>query len=508
MKKCIAIFMAAMMSFGMAACSSGTDAPSNGNASSQTPAETKDTLRIAYPTDPEGFDPQRTAAVATFNVSSNIYDTLLAVTPEWEIEDRLAESHSVSEDGRSITFKLREGVLFHDGTELTADDVLFTFQRLKDDESPKSGDYANIVQIEKVDDYTVTFTTDTLDVDLENLFVYPWTAIVPEGATDLKTKPVGTGAYKFVEWIPQQQITLVRNDDYFLGAANIPNLELYLMTDATSMLAALQVGDIDITEITGDQVEILGGDENFQVYAEPMNAIQLLALNLENEALSDLRVRQAIGHAIDKQAIIDAVIWGYGDEVGSHLPIGSPDYIDTTDVIPYDPEASKALLAEAGYADGLTLSLTLPKSYQIHVDVGQIIADQLSQVGITVNINIVEWAEWLSEVYGAKNYDMTVMAHSGRLDSRSFLTRYHSQSGDYLSLITGEVDALLEQLPQTTDAAARKEMYAQIQTILAEQLPAVYVQTPNKLFGMAGDVQGFRVYPIDIYEYRNVSFAE
>ncbi len=475
----------------------------------KTEKAAQDVLRIAYTTDPEGLDPQRTAAVATFNVTSSIYDTLLAITPDWQIQPRLAESYIVSPDGMEITFTLRHGVKFHNGREMTAQDVKYSFERLKGAGSPKAKDYDNIKQIEVNGDYTVKFITSKLDLELAKAFIYPWTAIVPQEAADtLKTNPVGTGAYKFVQWIPQQKLALTRNDDYYLEPAKIKDLEFVLIPDATSQLAALQVGNIHITEISGNQVKILGDTPGLKVYTEAMNAVQILALNLENKALADVRVRQAIAKAINKEDILATVVWGYGDKVGSHLPVNYPDYVDTNNIIPYDPEGAKKLLAEAGYGDGLKLELTLPKSYQIHVDTGQVIADQLNKVGITADIKIVEWGQWLSDVYSGKKYDMTVVALSGRLDSYYFLKRYQSQSGDFISFITGDVDQLLAQSTSEMDPIKRKEIFKQIQVILAEKVPAVYIQTPHKTFGLADNVEGFRIYPLDIYEYKDVSFQK
>ncbi|MEQ8201127.1 MAG: ABC transporter substrate-binding protein [Syntrophomonadaceae bacterium] len=470
---------------------------------------TSDILKVAYPTDPQGLDPQRTAAVATFNITGNIFEGLLAVTPDWQVTPRLAESYTISPDGMEITFILKKGVKFHNGREMTAQDVKYSFERLKGEGSPKAADYKNINKIDVVDNYTIKFGTASRDVELAKAFCYPWAVIVPaEAADNLKTNPVGTGAYKYVEWIPQQQVILTRFDDYHGEKAKIKDIGLVLIPDATSQLAALQVGDVQITEVTGNQIKLLKDNPKFQVYTEPMNATQLLALNLENKALSDLRVRRAIAKAINKDDIIATVVWGYGDKVGSHLPVNYPDYVDTNSVAPYDPEGARQLLAEAGYGQGLTLKLALPKNYQIHVDTGQIIADQLSKVGITANIEIMEWGQWLSDVYTAKKYDMTVVALSGRLDSRYFLKRYRSDSKDFVSLITGDVDQLLDQAGTETDPAKRKEIFKQIQFILAEKLPAVYIQTPHKLFGMAANVQGFRIYPIDIYEYKDVSFKK
>lgn len=469
----------------------------------------EDVLRVAYSTDPQGLDPQKTAAVATFNITGSIYDTLVAITPDWKIEPRLAESYTLSPDGMEITFNLRKGVKFHNGREMKAQDVKYSFERLKGEGSPKAGDYKNISKVEATGDYTVKFTTASLDVELIKAFTYPWTAIVPAEASDkLQTNPVGTGAYKFVEWIPQQQVILTRNDDYFGEKAKIKDLGFVLIPDATSQLAALQVGDIHITEITGNQVKTLGQNPALKVYTEPMNAVQILALNNNNKALSDIRVRQAIAKAINKDAIIETVVWGYGNKVGAHLPVNYPDYVDTNSVMPYDPEGAKKLLAEAGYGQGLKLELILPKSYQIHVDAGQIIADQLSKVGITADIKIIEWGQWLSDVYNGKKYEMTVVALSGRLDSYYFLKRYHSGSKDFISIPTGDIDQLLEQSVKERDAAKRQEIFKQIQMTLAEKVPVVYIQTPHKTFGLAKNVEGFRIYPIDIYEYKNVYFAK
>ena len=222
MKKKLALLLAGLLALGLTACgnSNGGNSGNTGNNETQGDAsaatEAKTELNLGYQIDPEGLDPQRTAAASTFIVTNNIYDTLLGVTTDSQLTNRLAESYELSEDGLSITFHLRQGVLFHNGRELKAADVAYTFSRIQDEECPKSGDYKNIIDIQTPDDYTVVFTTANLDTMLPTLFAYPWTAIVPEEAADtLKTNPVGTGAFRFVEWTPQQSITLERNDNYW-----------------------------------------------------------------------------------------------------------------------------------------------------------------------------------------------------------------------------------------------------------------------------------------------------
>jgi peptide/nickel transport system substrate-binding protein len=476
----------------------------------QTPAtktEAKTELKMAYSVDPEGLDPHRTAAASTFSVTNNIYDTLVGVTSDWKITPRLADTWKVSDDGMQITFNLKKGVLFHNGRELKASDVVFSFNRLKDAESPRARDYANIVKIEAPDDYTVKFTTEKLDVELIKSFAYPWAAVVPqEAAASLKTQPVGTGAFKLKEWVPQQHIILERNDKYYGEKAKLETVKLVLIPDATSMMAGLQVGDYDIIPLTGDQVKMLEGKNEYKILSQPMNAVQIMALNTDNKILANEKVRQAIAMAINKDEVIEASMFGYGDKIGSHLPPTSPDYFDTNSIMPYNPEKAKQLLAEAGYPNGFEIKMALPKNYQLHVDAGQVIADQLSKIGIKVNIELIEWGKWVSDVYTNKNYETTVVGHTGRLDSYAFLSRYKSASKDYISLKTGEVDDLLNNALKELDAEKRKEIFKEIQVILANKLPAVYLQTPRTMLGMGSNVEGMEIFPIDIYDFKGVNF--
>jgi peptide/nickel transport system substrate-binding protein len=340
-------------------------------------------------------------------------------------------------------------------------------------------------------------------------FAYPWTAIVPEEAADnLKTAPVGTGAFKLKEWNPQQNLTLERNDNYFGEKAKLETVKLVLIPDATSMMASFQVGDLDIIPLTGDQVTMVENNEAYQVVSEAMNAVQILSINTDNEILKNEKVRQAMAMAINKDEVIEASMFGYGDKIGSHLPPTSPDYYDTNNMIEFNPEKAKELLKEAGYENGFDINMTLPKNYQLHVDAGQVIADQLSKIGINVNIEIVEWGTWLSDVYTAKKFDTTVVGHTGRLDSYAFLARYKSDSNDYISLKTGEVDQLLSDALKELDDNKRTEIYKQIQEILAEKLPAIYLQTPRTMLALQKDVQGMEIFPIDVYDFSTVSFAE
>ena len=471
--------------------------------------EVKTDLIMGYTTEPEGLDPHRTAAASTFTVTNNIYDTLVGVTPQWGTEPRLAKEWVISDDGMEITFTLRDDVYFHNGRQMTAKDVEYSFNRLKDAESPKARDYENIVEIEVLDNNNIKFTTAELDVELLKSFVYPWAAVVPEeDVANLKTKPVGTGAFTLQEWVPQQHLILQKNDNYYGDDIKLQTVKMVLIPDATSMMAGFQVGDLDIIPLTGDQVTMVEGNEDYKVISEPMNAVQIMSLNTKNEYLSNEKVRQAMAMAINKDEVIEASMFGYGAKIGSHLPPTSPDYYDANNVIEYNPEKAKELLKEAGYENGFTINMSLPKNYQLHVDAGQVIADQLGKIGINVNIQLIEWGTWLNDVYGAKNFDSTVVGHTGRLDSYAFLSRYKSDSNDYISLTTGEVDELLENALHELDENKRKEIYKEIQVILANKLPAIYLQTPHTMLALQKNVEGMEIFPIDFYDFKDVYFTK
>lgn len=499
--KLLLLIIAVLLLFSVTACQK------QDNSNNETPLKTS--LTMGYTTEPEGLDPHRTAAASTFMVTNNIYDTLVGVTSDWEVVPRLAKEWTISKNGMEITFKLRDDVKFQNGRDMTAKDVQYSFNRLKDAESPRARDYANITKIEVEDDFTIKFITEKLDVELLKSFAYPWAAIVPEeAALNLKTKPVGTGAFVLEEWIPQQHLVLRKNDSYYGNKPKLDTVKLMLIPDATTMLASFQVGDLDIIPLTGDQVTIVENKPEYKVISEPMNAVQILSLNTNNPALANENVRKAIAMAINKEEVIDVSMFGYGDKIGSHLPPTSPDYFDTNDVIEYNPEKAKQLLKAEGYENNLEFTLSLPKNYQLHVDAGQVIADQLAKIGITAKIEIIEWGTWLSEVYGNKNFDMTVVGHTGRLDSYAFLSRYKSTSNDYISLKAGEIDKLLERAQQELDDDKRKEIYKDIQVILANKLPAVYLQTPRTILALQKNVDGMKIFPIDFYDFKEVHFKE
>jgi len=489
--------------------STSSSSSSISSAQSNQEASSRDTLNVAIMTDPEGLDPQKTSATSTYFVTTNIYEPLVVMDENWHIQPRLAESWEVADDYKSVTFHLKKGVKFHNGREMTAQDVKFSIERLHEDDSPKQKYYANITGAEIVDDYTITFTTEKPDAVLLTSFAYPWSVIVPEECADtLKTAPVGTGAYRFDNWVPQQELNLTRNEDYYDTLASIEKVAYKIVPDATSAMVGVLNGDVDLVDVTGNPVDSIQNNEAVSLYQKGINSVTILGMNLDNEYLSNELVRQAMACAINKDEIIQSVNQGNGDKVGSYLPSSAAEYIDTNDVLPYDVDHAKELMTEAGYQDGFSINLTLPKTYPMYTNIGQIIADQLEKIGIHCNIEVVEWADWMQNVYTDKNYDMTVMANSGRLSAYDFIARFRSDSGDYISYKTGEADEILDQLSDEMDPDTRTQLVQDFQRLIAEKVPVIPIETQHRIYAMNSALQGFVMYPSETTEFKLLSFSE
>jgi len=504
-KQLAALFLAAVLALFLAGCSPSDIDPQSSNPPA---AFTRTELNMALSVDPDGLDPHRTAAASTFQITNNIYDTLVKVKPDGSLIGGLAEKWDVSADGMSITFHLRDNVKFHNGVVCDADAVVKSFERLKGEGSPRAADYANFTVTSK-DSGTVLITLGKLDVAAISSFAYPWSAVVEVGAADtLKNKPVGTGPFTLESWIPQQSLTLAKNPDYY-SPAKLEIVNFKMMPDATARISAFRNGELDIIGVGGEQVASFVGDADFELVSGASNALQLMAMNLQNQALSDVRVRQAINYAVDKQALIDTVWFGYGELIGSHFPTVLKEYVDNGGEYAYDVSKAKQLLKEAGFENGLTLEMYLPKNYSAYVSAGQVIADSLKEIGITCNIHIIEWAAWLSDVYAGRKYDLTVVGHTGRLDPYVLLARYQSDSGEnYFNYSNEEVDRLLNEYKSETGEARRTEIVKEVQEILAADVPAFYIQTPISIYVARGVVAGFTTYPIDIYEMKDVYFTK
>jgi peptide/nickel transport system substrate-binding protein len=491
----------------LAACGA---TPQGGSATPGANPVRGGTLTVAIAANPDGFDPQKTVAAATFQITRNIYDTLVQTDSQSVIQPDLATKWSPSADGLKWTFTLRDGVKFQNGRTMTSADVKYTFDRMlnKDTAAPRAADFGVIQSVDTPDAHTVVFTLKQPQTAFLSNLAMGWAAIIPqEAVANLANQPVGTGPFKLVEWVKDGSVTLERNPDYFIS--NEPYLDkvvFRVITDTAARLAALRAGEVDvIPELPAQEVAAVKADPNLRIIEEPFNGIQLLAINNKTPPFDNIKVRQALEYAIDKQAVIDTAQFGLGVPIGTHLPPVSDYYVDLTSKYPYDPAKAKELLAEAGYPNGFDTTIILPQPYDYHIRNGQVIAEQLAKVGITVKLETMEWGTYLAQVYNGRQYALTTLGHTGRLDPDPFMNRYVSTAKEnYMNYSNPEYDALAAQGAVETDLVKRHQIYAQMETMLADDAVAVYLLAPTSTVTVRSAVQGWVVYPIDIYDLRTV----
>jgi len=378
-------------------------------------------LIVGLQLEPPHLDPTSAAAGAIDQVLySNVFEGLTRFGSDGSVNPGLAESWEISGDGLTYTFKLRSGVLFHDGTTMDADDVVFSLDRARAEDSANAQKalFEGIESTEAVDPTTVKVTLSSANGSF--LFNMAWgdaVIVAPESIENIKTNPVGTGAFKFANWVQGDQIELVRNADYWGTPAALEAAIFKFISDPTAAFAAMMAEDIDVFSgyPAPENLPQFEADGRFQVLVGSTEGETILSINNKLPPFDDVRVREAVAHAIDRQAIIDGAMFGLGTPIGTHFAPHNPDYVDLTGNSQYDPELAKSLLAEAGYPDGFTTTLKLPPPSYARRG-GEIIAAQLRQVGIETEISNLEWAQWLEQVFRGDDFDLTIVSHTEPMD--------------------------------------------------------------------------------------------
>jgi peptide/nickel transport system substrate-binding protein len=476
------------------------------------------TLVVAVLLDPDGLDPWRTAAACSYYITWNIYSTLVRANADtWEIEPALAKSWEVSENSTVYTFHLRTGVKFHNGREMTADDVKWCFDKIRD---PNFGhvkwkDYnVTIDRVEVVDNYTARFY---LKSPMGNLFLanlaMQYAAIEPreevEKYGNLKIHPIGTGPYKFVEWIEGDHVKLVKFDDYWEpGLPSLDEIIIKPVGEEAARIAGLKTGDYDVIQaLDPPDANDINATKGLKVVELPGTIIFATIINNKRPPYDDVRVRQAMAYAINKDEIIEIQFLSYAKKVGCWMnPTYSVYNLDTEMYFPYDPEEAKKLLTEAGYPNGFEFTYTLPSNYEYHIKTATIIQSQLAKVGIKANFEMVDWSTWLSRVYSGRDFQVTQIGHTGRIDPYQLLDRFGSQAPtNYMNYNNSRVDALLEKdLKQILKLEERISLYHEILSTMTTEVASLPICIPSNLFGMKEDVQGWKGFPIDIFDLRTV----
>lgn len=467
------------------------------------------TVGIAQDLD-DSLDPHLAVAAGTKEVMFNVFEGLMKPTSTGDLTPAVAESYTVSEDRLTYTFTLREGVKFHNGDEVTAEDVVYSISRCADttDGTPLVEAFSVIQSVEAVDARTVAITIS----EPSNEFIsYMTTAILPADYDQQDTAPVGTGPFKFVSRAAQDNIVLERFDEYWGTPAYLDKVTFKIMENADSLVMSLQSGAIDLcSHLTSTQVAQLGGD--FYVAEGTMNLVQALYLNNAEKPFDDVRVRQALCYAVDKQGIIDLAFDGYGSPIGSSMYPAFGKYFDEslTNYYTKDVEKAKSLLTDAGYPNGFEMTITVPSNYQPHIDTAQVLVEQLKEIGVTAKIELVEWGTWVSDVYAGRQFQSTVVGvDASNMTARALLERFTSDyAKNFINYNNADYDALFQQALTTYDDAGQTAIYKAMEKNLTENAANVYIQDLADLVAVRQGLEGVTFYPIYVLDLSTVRYAE
>ncbi|MFZ5677977.1 MAG: ABC transporter substrate-binding protein [Pseudomonadota bacterium] len=444
------------------------------------------TLKLGFSADPAGFDPARGPSGMSHVVIEQVYSTLMSLDPDAVPYPDLAEKFEQSADGLEYTFHLRKGVKFHDGSELTAEDVKFTFDRLraKDTGYSYGSQVETIKEVVVVDPYTVTFKLTQTTGPFLVYMAFPGSSIVPkklvEGGHDLNSKPVGSGPFKFVSYEPRSMVKFARNEDFYeAGKPYVDALEFHLIADITALTNAVISGNINFSnEIPPKDWQTVSATPGLVGLTLEGSRYYWLLMNNTVAPLDNPKVRQAIAHAIDRSAIVAGVFFGQAVPFkGGVIPEWSWGYAGIDYFTPgANPEKAKALLAEAGHADGFATSITMASSFPAMVAMAPIIQANLAAVGIKAEIKTMEIPRYWDEVWGPSKFDMTSMYWVSPLaDPDDFVTNNYA-CGMAINVQKSCSKAMDEALAKAKSAAtqeARKAAYAEQQKLSLEEMPIV-----------------------------------
>jgi len=472
-------------------------------------AEETSKITIGIPQDIDGLDPHKAEGAGTREVLFNIFEGLVKPDENGNLNPAVASDVTVSEDGTVYTFTLRDGIKFHNGNPVTVDDVVYSIERCAgtDGETPLVSAFSNIAKVEATDETHVAITLTAADTDFLS---YLTTAIVPKDSTDLDTNPIGTGPYKYVSRSPQENIIVTRFDDYWGEKAFLKDVTFKIESNPDSIVMDLEGGSIDMfARITSAQMDQLS--DKFQVYEGTMNLVQALYLNNAFEPFQDVRVRQALCYAVDPQGVMDFVSAGKGTEIGSSMFPSFQKYFmpELNDTYNQDLEKAKALLEEAGYPD-LTFTITVPSNYTQHVDTAQVLADQLKQIGVTANIQQVEWDSWLENVYSGRQYEATVVGvDASSLNAPALLSRFVSDAhNNFVNFNSEAYDAAFAKAEASVDDAEKTAAFKECEKILSEEAANVYIQDLPEFVALNKKYTGYTFYPLYAQDVAKIRLAD
>ena len=502
-----AVFLALLISVtALCACNGGRQEKKGSEDTSAVVGITQDL---------DSLDPHIAVAAGTDEVLFNVFEGLVKPSVDGTLVPAVAKDYTIAPDGKSYTFTLRENVKFHNGKAVTADDVVYSIERcagLLDNQDPEvvvESALSVISAVEKVGEDTVVLTLSEPNTELLGFLTC---AIIPKDYTEQKSAPVGTGPFRFVSYTPLTSFVMERNEDYYGEKPYLEKVTFKICSGNDAAFMELLAGSIDVFPyLTDEQASQLPTDYNLEVGAT--NVVQAMFLNNEFAPFTDLKVRQALCYAVNKEELLNIVSGGRGHIIGSNMFPNFGVYYDETleNYYTYQPEKAKELLAQAGYDESnpLTFTVKVPSNYDIHVATAQVLVEQYKKVGVNAEIQLIEWAAWLSDVYKAREYEATIVGLDSALAPSDVLKRYTSTAkNNFVNYENTNFDELFAKALTSTDENEKVTLYKNIQKLLTEDAASVYLQDGAKLVAVNKRFTNFLFYPVYVLDMAAIKPAE
>ncbi len=470
-------------------------------------------ITVGIPQDIDSLDPHIAEGAGTREVLFNVFEGLVKPYENGNLNPAVASEYTISDNGLTYTFTLRDGIKFHNGNPVTVEDIKYSIDRCAgagEDEALVSA-FSNVESTNIIDDTHVEIKLKEADTDFLS---YLTAAIIPNNSADtIETNPIGTGPYMYVSRSPQENIILKKFDDYWDedNAANIVNVTFKIESNNDAVVMDLEGGSIDMfARLTSTQCDQLS--DSFEIYEGEMNLVQALYLNNAVKPFDDVRVRQALCYAIDPQSIMDFVSDGKGVELGSSMYPSFKKYYmeELNDTYNQDIDKAKELLSEAGYPDGFEFTITVPSNYTQHVDTAQVIAEELKEIGVTANISQVEWNSWLSDVYTNRDFESTVIGvDASTLNAPALLSRFVStDEKNFINFNNTDYDSAYQKAVEATDDDVKTQYFKECETILSTDAANVYIQDLPEFVALNKKYTGYTFYPLYAQDIGKIKLAE
>lgn len=485
-----------------------------GACSGDKQGETSSQITIGIPQDVEdSLDPNKTVTAGTKEVYFNIFEGLVKPDSNGNLIPAVASDYTISEDRLTYTFTLRDGITFHDGAPVTVEDIKFSIDKCADTSNGESlvPAFSNVERTDIVDDATVAITLKSPDTDFLAELGTVNAAIIPASNSDPDKNAVGTGPYKYVSRSPQENFILEKYDGYWGEPAHIEHVTFKICANADSIVMDLNGGSIDMfARVTSAQAEQLSSDYN--VLEGTMNLVQAMYLNHAVKPFDDVRVRQALCYAVDKEEILLMMADGKGTPIGSSMfPAFGKYYMpELNDVYTQDIEKAKQLLADAGYPDGFSFTVKVPSNYGPHIDTAQILAEQFKAIGVDARIELVEWDSWVSDVYVGREFEATLVGvDASSMTAGALLMRFTSTAGkNFINFSNEAYDTAFANAQAETEEEAQTEYYKECERILTEEAANVYIQDMAELVALNKKYAGYEFYPLYVQDISKLYVVE